>query len=388
MPGIKTIVLSIVGVLTVGLTGFGINLAFGRDVMLTVDGQTSTLTLAHGTVAEVLVSQDLHLGQRDHVSPALSTRVSDGLAIDVQYARPVTLTLDGQTGMYWTYATTVGAVIDSLGLAKTSVMMSLPSDTPVPLTGLTLTVGTAYNVSVTAGGKTQPIHSYGTVGDTLTSLDLTWDADDIVTPAPSTALSDKLKITLVKVEHKTVTRDKPIPFETVNSDDPNAPAGEVTVVTDGVKGVEQETIDQLLHDGKVVKETVTATKVTKKPVDKVTTTGTKVIPVVPAVSVNVSPGSAQAIARDMVAARGWDDSQFQCLVALWNRESMWRVTAENPYSGAYGIPQALPGSKMASAGADWRTNPATQIAWGLGYIASRYGNPCGAWASSESRGWY
>ena len=72
---------------------------------------------------------------------------------------------------------------------------------------------------------------------------------------------------------------------------------------------------------------------------------------------------------------------------LWNRESGWRTTAQNS-SGAYGIPQALPGSKMASAGADWRTNAATQIKWGLGYISGRYGTPCGAWGHSQSTGWY
>jgi hypothetical protein len=100
------------------------------------------------------------------------------------------------------------------------------------------------------------------------------------------------------------------------------------------------------------------------------------------------PGTAQAIAYDMVAARGWGDDQYSCLVALWSRESGWRVNAQNKSSGAYGIPQALPGSKMASAGADWATNPATQIAWGLSYIGGRYGTPCGAWAHSESVGWY
>jgi hypothetical protein len=99
------------------------------------------------------------------------------------------------------------------------------------------------------------------------------------------------------------------------------------------------------------------------------------------------PGSAKAIAHGMVVARGWGENQYDCLVALWNRESGWNVYAYNP-SGAYGIPQALPGSKMASAGADWQTNPATQISWGLGYISSRYGNPCGAWAASQANGWY
>ncbi|NNH02509.1 lytic transglycosylase domain-containing protein [Microbacterium ulmi] len=104
--------------------------------------------------------------------------------------------------------------------------------------------------------------------------------------------------------------------------------------------------------------------------------------------VSPDPGSAQAIAYDMVKARGWGDDEFACLVALWNKESGWRVNAYNRGSGAYGIPQALPGSKMGSAGADWETNPATQIAWGLGYIGGRYGTPCGAWGHSQSTGWY
>ena len=101
-----------------------------------------------------------------------------------------------------------------------------------------------------------------------------------------------------------------------------------------------------------------------------------------------SPGTAQDIAYGMVAARGWGDAEFSCLVALWNKESGWRVNAYNPYSGAYGIPQSLPGSKMASVGADWQTNPATQITWGLNYIQGRYGSPCGAWGHSQSVGWY
>jgi hypothetical protein len=100
------------------------------------------------------------------------------------------------------------------------------------------------------------------------------------------------------------------------------------------------------------------------------------------------PGTAQAIAYGMVAARGWNSNEFDCLVALWNRESHWNVYSHNTGSGAYGIPQALPGEKMASAGADWATNPATQITWGLGYITARYRTPCGAWNHSQATGWY
>jgi hypothetical protein len=100
------------------------------------------------------------------------------------------------------------------------------------------------------------------------------------------------------------------------------------------------------------------------------------------------PNTAQSIAYNLMASFGFDPATyFGCLDDLWEHESGWIYDAENP-SGAYGIPQALPGSKMASAGPDWQTNPATQITWGLGYIKQLYGNPCAAWAFEEANGYY
>jgi hypothetical protein len=102
-----------------------------------------------------------------------------------------------------------------------------------------------------------------------------------------------------------------------------------------------------------------------------------------------SAGEAQAIAARLASERyGWGADQFSCLVSLWNKESGWNSQAYNASSGATGIPQALPGSKMASAGADWQTNATTQIIWGLGYIDGRYGSPCAAWGHSQATGWY
>jgi hypothetical protein len=102
----------------------------------------------------------------------------------------------------------------------------------------------------------------------------------------------------------------------------------------------------------------------------------------------VPTGSPQKIALAMLGSYGWPASQFGCLNELWTRESGWNPQAANPYSGAFGIPQALPGSKMASAGQDWATNPATQIHWGLGYIRELYGSPCGAWSHELATGAY
>ena len=98
--------------------------------------------------------------------------------------------------------------------------------------------------------------------------------------------------------------------------------------------------------------------------------------------------AARAYAFGQLAAAGQGADQANCLLLLWNRESGWRTNAYNSSSGAYGIPQSLPGSKMAVMGADWRTNYVTQVNWGLAYISSRYGSACGAWAHSEDVGWY
>ncbi len=101
-----------------------------------------------------------------------------------------------------------------------------------------------------------------------------------------------------------------------------------------------------------------------------------------------NPGTAQSTAWSLMSSFGFSPStQFSCLNNIWTRESGWRWNAANA-SGAYGIPQALPGAKMASAGADWQTDPTTQIKWGLGYIKATYGTPCSAWSFWQANGWY
>lgn len=104
-------------------------------------------------------------------------------------------------------------------------------------------------------------------------------------------------------------------------------------------------------------------------------------------SCNVYSGNKK-IGCAVLVGYGYGLDQMPCLEKLWDRESHWNVSAYNSGSGAYGIPQALPGSKMATVGADWKTNPETQIRWGLNYIKGKYQTPCGAWSHSQSTGWY
>jgi hypothetical protein len=169
-------------------------------------------------------------------------------------------------------------------------------------------------------------------------------------------------------------------------------AGTTRLVKAGKNGAARVTYSVVYLDGKIVGRTKLRAVTLARPQTRVLKVGTKKIvtektaasaPGAPA----PSPGTAQAIARQLLLARGWGSDQFNCLVTLWNHESGWRVHASNP-SGAYGIPQALPGSKMGSAGPDWQNNATTQIKWGLGYISARYNTPCGAWSSWQAQGWY
>ena len=115
------------------------------------------------------------------------------------------------------------------------------------------------------------------------------------------------------------------------------------------------------------------------------------MPIIGALAIAIAPNVAanQSYARDYIEQHyQWDEKEFNCLNTLWKYESGWNQYAVNRKSGAWGIPQALPGKKMASHGADWQTNPQTQIRWGLAYIENRYQTPCNAYAHFKRKNWY
>ncbi|MDR0990670.1 MAG: ubiquitin-like domain-containing protein [Propionibacteriaceae bacterium] len=363
------------------LIGWGSHLAFGKTITVTVDGTSQQVEVVYASVAEVLARQRIQTDPRDQISPPLGTIVTEGTEIVVRRTRPVVLDLDGRSGTYWTHATSVGELVSELGLTAERVEVSRDLETNIGLDGLDIGIDSSKDVSVTAAGQTTLLRIGGQVADALAAAQVTYDSDDIVTPSPTQWLDDGLAISVVRVDVTTVDRTVPIPFETTATDDPTLLQGQTKVDHPGVAGSRQETVTQTFHDGHLVAESLVSATVAQEPVTQVERRGTKPIPA-------VASGEAQQIAYQMLQSRGWGDDQFSCLKQLWQRESGWRTTAGNPSTGAYGIPQALPGSKMASAGADWQTNPATQITWGLGYISQRYGTPCGAWGAFQSKGWY
>jgi uncharacterized protein YabE (DUF348 family) len=384
-----------------------------KTVTLDVDGTTKTITTYAGSVEGMLESQGVRLGERDLVAPGTDAELSDGDQVVVRYARQVTMTDgDGERDV-WVTVTDAGEALTTL--AERGADVALVASRSGDRASLPLRLNDDGPVAVVADGATRVVEDHaGSVDSVLGDLEVELDKDDLVSIAPVAALAEDkaikpkaaasakqagadVAIQVQRVETKKVTKKFDLDFDTRTTKDDDRYADEGDLVrSKGEQGVRTRVVVLRTVDGKVVSRKVLSDGVTKKPVDRVVVEGTKERPVEEApveetsveTSAPVPAGSVKEIGQEMAAARGWTGEEWTCLELLWERESGWNYQAANPSSGAYGIPQALPGSKMGTAGSDWATNPATQIEWGLGYIADRYGTPCGAWGHSESVGWY
>lgn len=394
-----------------------------KTVTLDVDGTTKTITTYSGSVEGMLESQGVRLGERDVVAPGTDAKLSDGDQIVVRYARQVTMTDGDAQRDVWVTVTDAGEALTTL--AERGGDVALVASRSGDRVSLPLRLNDDGPVAVVADGATRVVEDHSaSVDEVLQGLKVKLDEDDRVSIAPVASLAqDKaiaakdaksakesgadVAIQVERVASKKVTKKTDLDFDTrtVKDDDRYVDEGDL-VRSEGEQGVRTRVVLLRTVDGEVVYRKELSDKVTKKPVDRVIVEGTKERPVVEEASVEVEAevetksepaaetsapvpsGSVKEIAQQMAAARGWSGEEWTCLDLLWERESGWNYQAANPSSGAYGIPQALPGSKMGSAGSDWATNPATQIEWGLGYIGDRYGTPCGAWGHSESVGWY
>ncbi len=185
-----------------------------------------------------------------------------------------------------------------------------------------------------------------------------------------------------------------IPYETITKEISTGDGEKVSrVVQEGKNGIKEITYKVKYQDDILLEKTFISEEIIEEPVNKIV----NVAVTVSSRGENVGRSTAavsgtkadyQAYAKQRCYDYGWSESDFYSLVALWNKESGWNISARNRSSGAYGIPQALPAGKMASAGSDYLTNYQTQINWGLSYIKGRYGNPSNAYNHLVSRGWY
>lgn len=194
------------------------------------------------------------------------------------------------------------------------------------------------------------------------------------------------------ITEKTIVEVQSIPFETVTKNVANgASETKDQVLQEGKEGKKEVTYRVKYQNDVEIERTEISSVVLEEPVNKIVQVRANQTTSRSSSSRTYISGSVaeyQAYARARCSAYGWSTADFNCLVALWNKESKWNPNAYNASSGAYGIPQALPASKMATAGTDYRTNYKTQINWGLSYISSKYGSPSAAWSHSKSTDCY
>lgn len=204
---------------------------------------------------------------------------------------------------------------------------------------------------------------------------------------------EKVMEDYVQVTEKIIREEVSIPYETEVNDVSTGEEKVEKIKQNGVDGVKEIVYKAKYYNGEEIEKTQISENVISEPVTCIKEIRDKQVIRVSSRSYDVPAASGsvadyQAYAQARCYDYGWSDYDFECLVKLWYRESGWNPYACNRSSGAYGIPQSLPASKMAAYGDDYLTNYQTQIEWGLNYISSRYGSPANAWANSQSRGWY
>lgn len=318
-----------------------------NDVELVVDGAATSIAVRENTVGEVLALEGITVGEHDVVLPSQDTRISQDMEISVAYGRPLTVSVDGEDRELWTTAQSVGEALSFLDLNKSDSKLSTSRSTSIGRTGLVMEIATAKDVTLTVAGAPSQLTVAGTVADALTSAGVTPDADDLVTPEPTTVLSDGLAISFVAVEVKEAKKAVAVPFASKETTSAELKKGTKTVTTKGVEGLTEETWTEVYHDGVLATSTLATSVVSKPAVDQVTTVGTKVKakPAAPAKKATAKSAPAkQEAAKDAPAAASPEPAPSGGAInlaraAMWDRiarcesTNNWSINTGNGYYG-------------------------------------------------------
>jgi resuscitation-promoting factor RpfB len=358
--------------LVVTIVGY---VAFTRDTVRATDGLVviinhddveQTVPTAPTTVGELLKKLDIPVGEGDVVEPAQNTNIrQDDFRINVYRSKPVEVIDNGRRTLAFSAAATprsvakqAGAVLYPEDELKTEPVTEFLKDRTL---GAKIIVDRATPVTMNLYGKPVEIRTQAeTVEELLKERNIKLSKDDSVTPVASTKLAAQSQVFLLRQGTKitSVTEEIPMPVENIH--DQNLAIGTSAVRQAGSPGQKVVTYQLNLQNGQEVGRTVIQEVVAKTPVKQIVVQG----------------ASLSGIKGNMGLA-GIAPGDYQYVDYIVSKESRWNPLAQNA-SGAYGLCQALPGSKMASAGADWQTNPVTQLKWCHGYAVGKYGS----WAAA------
>ena len=246
-----------------------------NDVVLSVDGETHSVSVREDTVKQVLEKDGITVGEHDVVAPSLDTKITNGMEISVLYGRQLQLTIDGEARTVWTTSRTVDDALTQLNLNDPDSKLSTSRSAAIGREGLSFNISTPKNVTIDAAGTPVELRVAGTVGDALTTAEVTPDEDDVVTPAADTSLTDGLAIAYTNVEKRTTTKEEAVPFEKKEEKSSDLEEGKAKVATEGVDGVKTQNFVEVYHNGTLVSSELQDEQVTKEPVAQVTKVGTK-----------------------------------------------------------------------------------------------------------------
>lgn len=374
-------------VLIVVAGGQTIGAADTRVVQLYVDGQKQVVPTRAVTVQDLLDRLEIEIEEKDIVEPSVTTEISDdNFHINVYKARPVLIEDDGKRIFALTAEPSPKAVAESAGVKvfPEDIIEKQPLETVEPLAAIKegvvserVVINRATPVALNIYGKLVEVRTHAkTVGELLEEKNISIKDDDTLEPSVDTVLDKATKVSVARfgTQLETVEEEIAMPVEYI--DDPALARGTENIREAGAAGRKTVTYEIELKNEVEVGRDIVQEVVVSQPVTRVVVRGTKFI---------VSNPSANAVLGQQIAAEMGYASQFSCIYDIYQRESGWNHLAQNRSSGAYGIPQALPGSKM---GPGWQSDPAVQIRWGIGYMVGRYGSPCGAYAFWQVNHWY
>lgn len=369
-----------------------------RYVSVYVDGETYNVLTNADSVGGVLDQIDVSVGQHDIVEPGLDTPMSlASFQVNVYRARPVKI-IDGEN-----VVTTKSAYWNPRLIAEDAGINVFPEDTFVEsstdnyirddFVGDVITVDRAQPVRLKLDGHTLNVRSQATtVSELIEEQGIVLGKHDITHPAREAVVDNVDQVEIIRVGHEVATEESTIPYETRYVVDQSLPIGYTVEHQKGEDGRRVVSYEIERHNGEIVNKTETSNKVTREVKHHIVRIGSSsnggIYCQTQGSNKEVNLANA-ALGRRLAEERGWTGDQWNALLELWACESSWEHQVSNyGGSGAYGIPQALPASKMSTHGADYLTNPETQIRWGLDYIANRYGDPVRALSFHHANNWY
>lgn len=360
-----------------------------KIVELYVDEERQTVSTRASTVEDLLNRLEISIIEEDIVEPSRDTLLfEDNTQVNVYRARPVSVVDNERT------ITVLSAQRAPRLIAQDAGLDLSPEDevSPAPIDQLNPTlIEPAEKIIVTRASEVQ-LNVYGVVSKKKTTQKTVQgflDENNLIVnegatlqPSdPNTAISEGMLIAINKVGIKTVTEIEPIPFTSETREDANLQIGESRTETAGANGEQTVIYEITEQDGIEIARRPLETVVTLQPVTEIIIRGKK--PATLSSSVNVSAEKTSLMAAAGIAAGDYAYVDF-----IISKESGWRPGAVNSSSGAYGLCQSYPASKMASAGDDWRTNPVTQLRWCAGYANGRYGSWQGAYNAWLAQNWW